>query len=179
MSCYNFSALPVSLCSTFLFDTLCASGGQMAGKRWGSNLARLLLRLLHWLLKKASNGAKVLPNHLLQGSLSSAQWSHICETFTQICSHTHTIGISFYYKSFTSRKPHTWGVGCFLISFSLSLFLSTLLSFSISHRSSWRASKVASSMLMTETSSCRGGFTHMHAHAHTISTRTRDRRSSL
>lgn len=54
------------------FDFLSASGAQCLKNSEAAELAEFFQSLLH---RKISNQAKMLKNQLLQGSLSSAQWS--------------------------------------------------------------------------------------------------------
>lgn len=114
-------------------------------------LSRCILSWILWLSERAlfkscltdftiktSHSAWMLPNHLQQGSLNSAQWSQVYWAFSHFC--THAVRISFV------KTP---------LYFCLSL----------SNRSSWRTYRVALSMLMMEASSFRGGF---RSNTHTI-----------
>ena len=69
----------------------------------------------------------MLPNHLLRGSLSSAQWSHICRAFIHIHAHTHThthTDCRDLLLQASAPRPHVWVVMfsyfCLFVSLSVS-----------------------------------------------------------
>ncbi len=143
----------LSLCVDFPLWLSPAPLGKMPEKSLSQRFGRVLPKTS---IHSQENEPECCQTALLQGSLSSAQWSHLCQTFTHICTHTYAVGLL---SVCTDPKQHILDVRLSYFCLFVSLFLP-------SRRSSWRASRVASSMLMTEVFSCRGGFVHTHTHTH-------------